>query len=70
MVNLTELYRKRVLSKALKIGQDPSHCLHTVLEWLQSKKKECVQKDVPQIAIKIHSFQLQSGLSMKTTVIN
>ena len=45
MVNLTELYRKRVISKALKIEQDPSHCLHTVLEWLPSKKKkkECEQ---------------------------
>ena len=39
MVNLTELYRKRVISKALKIEQDPSHCLHMVLEWLPSKKR-------------------------------
>ena len=39
VVNLTELYRKRVILKALKIEQDPSHCLHTVLEWLPSKKR-------------------------------
>ena len=39
MVNLTELYRKSVISKAFKIEQDPSHCLHMVLEWLPSKKK-------------------------------
>ena len=39
MVNLTELYRKRVLSKALKTEQDPSHCLHMVLEWLPSNKR-------------------------------
>ena len=39
MVNPTELYRKRVLSKALKIEQDPSHCLHVVLEWFLSNKR-------------------------------
>ena len=44
MVNLTELYRKRVILTALKIEQDPSHCLHTVLEWLPSKKKNASNK--------------------------
>ena len=39
MNNLTELYRKRVLSRALKIEQDPSHCLHMVLEWLTSNTR-------------------------------
>ena len=39
MVNLTDFYRKRVLSKALKIEQDPSHCQHAVLEWLPSIKR-------------------------------
>ena len=39
MVNLTELNRKTVLSKALKIEQEPSHSLHAVLEWLPSNKR-------------------------------
>ena len=40
MVNPTELYTKRVLSKALKTKQDPSHCLHVDLEWLPSNKRK------------------------------
>ena len=45
MIKLTELYRKRVISKALKIEQDPSHCLHMVLERLPSKKKKKKKKN-------------------------
>ena len=39
MNNLSDLYRKRVVSKAMKIHKDPSHCMNSVLEPLPSNRR-------------------------------
>ena len=39
MTSLSELYRSRVISKAMKIYKDPSHCMNPVLELLPSNRR-------------------------------
>ena len=39
MNNLTDLYRSRVIAKAMKIHKDPTHCMNPVLELLPSNRR-------------------------------